>query len=246
MRKPATIPKTMMIYKVIQPKPLTEANVRQMGQKCFDMSSDAIYDSLTVFNTLKTSTKILNIYPDTGFFNFDLLMQEGEKYSTNRDDYPSDDECKKIAIEFLKNKGLFENNAVDPRVTEQMKSSGYINVGFDSLIGGYKTTGVGRRLRIGVGPGGTIKYVRKHWIEVEPWKMAPIKTPKEAFNELQEGKAFFMEIDVSKIDEITIRYNVQTYEEGYIQPVYYFSLKKSGGTYILVPAVKSEYIMSDE
>jgi hypothetical protein len=114
------------------------------------------------------------------------------------------------------------------------------------LIGGYKTYGIGRRLNVGVGTEGEIKYVQKQWINVEPWKLAPIKTPQEAFKELKDGKAFFADIDIGKIDEITIRYFTQEYEKGYIAPVYYFSLKKAGGTSIVVPAIRSEYIMSDE
>ncbi len=239
------IPEKMMIFKVIPPKLLSETDIRQIGHKYFGISSDAFFDPGIAFCTLITNTHILNISQKTGFLSFDLRSKKNEEHSTNRDDYPDDDECKQIAIKFLKEKGLFEKDTAEPRVTEQMKLSGFINVGFDSLIGGYKTYGIGRRLRVGVGPEGEIKYVQKQWINVEPWKFAPIKTPQEAFNELKNGKAFFADIGVSKIDEITIRYFTQEFQRGYIAPVYYFSLKKAGGTCIVVPAVRSEYIMPD-
>ena len=75
--------------------------------------------------------------------------------------------------------------------------------------------------------------------------MAPIKTPQDAFKELQEGKAIFGDYTGGKINKITIRY--YTSEKEYVQPVYYFVISNPDKTYqILVPAVKSEYIMSDD
>jgi hypothetical protein len=243
------VPEKLMIYKIIKPQPLTESDVREFGQKRLDFPPEAKFD-LGIIYTLETKTSILSIFPDTGFFNFSLRKKDGEQYSKKREDYLSDEECLKIAVDFLREKGLWED---DIRLPVQITgddfsttSNGSVDVWFGSKIGDYKTTGGGRRLEVGVGTDGKVRSVLKNWIRVEPWKLAPIKTPQEAYKELQEGKAVFVDYKGGKIDHIEIRYDMPISVEGYVQPVYYFNIGNPGGLYIEVPAVRSEYILSDE
>ena len=101
------MPEKMMIYKLVPSQPLTESDFRQMG-KLFDIPSNATFRTDEISFVLKTDTLILSVEKKTGFFYFKHRGETIEDHSTNRDDYPSDNECEKIAIEFLKEKGLNE------------------------------------------------------------------------------------------------------------------------------------------
>jgi hypothetical protein len=244
------VPDKMMIYKIVQPQTLTEDDVREMGQKYFDIPSDANYKRGTAEDILKTKTQVLYVNTITGTLDFSLPRQKGDQYSKNREDYPSDEKCLKIVIDFLKEKGLWEDDAIPPVKDSNdnfiISRYGSIEVWFGSKLGDYRTTGGGRRLMVGIGTDGKVRSVLKIWTKVEPWKLALIKTPQEAFKELKEDKAVFIDSKGGKIDKLSLVYFMPIVEKGNIQPVYYFNVSGPDGIYVLVPAVKSEYIMSDE
>jgi len=245
-------PSWMLVYKIV-PQNITDDYVKDLAEKHFGIPRDTPLrrsNGLGLY-WLRTSTHLFELDPRTGFFNILKLKEKGTSYSKNRQDYPSDEECKKIAAEFIKSRGLLEVGMYFGSIAENLGSGG-MSVGFGRLINGYKTWEGSISVRVGIN--GEIMSVSKKWREVVPWKMAPIKTAEQAFKELKEGKnAFVMAYHPKpkgKVKEITLRYNNAKILLEYVQPVYYFRyatpLSPSGESYAVVSAIKAEYLKSYE
>ena len=248
------MPSMILIYKIVRPDNITDDFVKDLAEKHFDIPRDTeLTRSKGIgYYLLRTATHHFRLDPRTGFFSIRKLEEKGTSYSKNRADYPSDEECKKIASDFIKSRGLLEVGMyLKKRVVGNMGSGG-MSVGFGRLINGYKTWEGGISVQVGVN--GEIMRVSKRWYEIVPWKMAPIKTAEQAFKELREGKnAFAMTFHPKpkvEVTEITLRYHHPGKLEEYVQPVYYFRYatpySPSGESYAVVPAIKSEYLKSYE
>jgi len=240
----------MLVYKIVPPQNITDDYVRDLAEKHFGIPRDTpLRRPGAGLYWLRTYTHLFELDQRTGFFNIVKLKKEGGSYSKNRADYPSDEECKKIANEFIKSRGLFEDNAYGPNIFDNT-SAGVMSVSFGRLINGYRTWEGGISLEID--QNGEIVRVSKRWQEIVPWKMAPIKTAEQAFRELKEGKnAFVMAYHPKpkgKVKEITLRYNNAKKLLEYVQPVYYFRYatpySPSGESYAIVPAIRAEYLKS--
>ncbi len=131
------IPEKMLIYKIIPAKEFTPADARQLAQKYFNVPPDAEFHELSVYYSLKTRRHVFHLHPKTGFLSFDKLEEAMEKHSK---DFPSDDECIRIATEYLESRGLLPDGAVLGGVTDNT-SCGRMSVGFGRLINGYKSWG---------------------------------------------------------------------------------------------------------
>jgi hypothetical protein len=245
-------PSLILVYKVV-PKNITNDYVKGLAEKYFDMPRDIpLRRPGAGLYWLETDTHLFELERSTGFFNIVKSKKKGTSYSKNRADYPSDEECKKIAEEFIQSRGLFEEGMYFKHIWSK-PSSGSMSVRFGRIINGYKTWEGG--ISVSVGINGEIMRVSKKWHEVVPWKMAPIKTAEEAFKELVKGKPAlvmaFRPQPKGKVKEITLRYyHPIRPEEYYVQPVYYFryatELSPSGESYAIVPAIKAEYLKSEE
>ena len=132
------IPEKMMIYKIIPPKQLTEEDAYHIAEKYFDMPSDAVFRKSNLSYRLKTKTHLFNVYHTTGFFSFNKFEEYWEKHSRDRKDFPSDEQCQKIATEYLESRGLLPDNASSGKVTNNI-SSGKMSVGFGMVINGYRS-----------------------------------------------------------------------------------------------------------
>jgi hypothetical protein len=239
-------PSRMLIYKIV-PQNITDDYVRDLAEKYFDIPRDTPLRRSNGVGLywLRTATHLFELEPQTGFFNIVKLEEKGTIYSENRQDYPSDEECKKIAAEFIKSRGLFEEGMYFRRIFSK-PSSGGMSVRFGRIINGYKVWWSG--ISVEIGQNGEIMGASKRWYEVVPWKMAPIKTAEQAFKELKNGgRAFFVDRARGKVNEITLRY-YQTHKlEDYVQPVYYFEYTSpERESYSVVPAIKEEYLKSYE
>jgi hypothetical protein len=247
-----TFPKNpfwMLVYRVV-PQNITDEYVRDLAEKHFDIPRDTpLTRSRRIgFYYLRTDTHLFRLEPSTGFFTLEKLQEKGTSYSKNRKDYPSDEECKKIAADFIKSRGLFEEGMYFKHVLSG-PSFGGMTVKFGRIINGYKTWE--GSLSVEIGRNGEIMGVSKKWHEIVPWKMAPIKTAKQAFKELVKGKPAlvmaFRSQPKGKVKEITLRYyHPIRPEEYYVLPVYYFRyetpLSPSGESYAVVPAIKAQYL----
>lgn len=247
------MPSRMLVYKIVPPQNITDDYVKDLAEKHFNIPQDTALtrSRRTRFYSLRTDAHIFRLEPRTGFFNFRKLEEKGTSYSRNREDYPSDEECKKIAAEFIKSRGLLEVSVYFRRIVNNT-SAGCMSVAFGRIINGYKTWEGG--IIVEIDQGGKIVRVSKKWYEIVPWKMAPIKTAEQAFKELREGKnalaMTFHPQTKGKVKEITLRYYHPIKLEEYVQPVYYFryatTLSPSGESYAVVPAIKAQYLKSYE
>jgi len=237
------MPSKMLVYKTVRPENITEAYVRELADKYFEMPDDAEFRQNGRYYKLKTGVHILQFDSSTGFFNIFKYEKARDKLSEDRKDYPSDEECKKIATEYLKERGLLPEDAYLSGMADNISSSGAMSVWFERTIGKYKTWGPGSEILVEIGVGGEITKVAKRWLQYEPYKLAPIKTPQQAFKEVQRGKGFLA--GWGKVSKISLAYHTLG-ADPYVQPVYYFEFTEKPGSYAAVAAVKQEYLLSRE
>ncbi|MHC4309109.1 MAG: hypothetical protein ACYSSN_04115, partial [Planctomycetota bacterium] len=166
-----------------------------------------------------------------------------EKLSEDRKDYPSDEECIRIATEYLKERSLLPEEAYLVGVYNYIKPVGAMNVSFSRKIGQYKSWGHGSRILVEIGVAGEITEVSKCWLEYEPYKLVPIKSPREAVKQFEYGKAL-LATSSGKAIKMELAYH-NSYNFDYIQPVYSFGFE-TPKSYSLVPAIKPEYLKSEE
>jgi len=244
-------PSWILVYKIV-PKNITDDYVKDLAERHFDIPRDTpLRKPGAGLYWLRTATHLFELDSRTGFFNIAKIKQKGTSYSKNRQDYPSDEECKKIAADFIKSRGLFEEGMYFRHIWSR-PSSGGISVEFGRIINGYKVWW--SDISVEIGRNGEIMGASKRWHEVVPWKMAPIKTARQAFKELIKGEPAFVQAfsprPKGKVKEITIRYHHPISPEDSVQPVYYFRyetpLSPTGETYAIVPAIKAEYLKSYE
>lgn len=242
-------PSEMIVYRIIRPKNVTEAYVRELAEKYFDMPSDSQLEISPPrpgggppLYSLKTQSHLFEYDALTGFFKILKHKKAIAVFSRDREDYPSDEECRQIATQYLKEHGLLPDDAYQSGMADNAASGAGISVGFDRMIGKYKCFGQGSEILVRVGVDGEILKVSKRWLEYEPWKIAPIKTPQQAFKELKFTQGLLE--SPAKVTEIILRYHTLG-EDPYIQPIYYFKFGKPGA-YGIVSAVKQEHLLSRE
>lgn len=241
------MPDKMLVYKILRPQNVTEAYVRELAQKYFDMPADANFERSTNMYWLNTESYLFEFDASTGFFNIFKYKKARKKLSEDRKDYPGDEECKKIATEYLKKRGLMPEDAYLRIVyDDNIESVGAMSVCFRRKIGQYKSWGPGSEILVRIGVDGEITKVSKRWSEYEPYKLAPIRSPKEAFEQLKYGRVLLMISLTSsgKVTKIELGYDMPP-EGDYIQPVYRFGFDRPRD-YALVPAIKQEYLKSTE
>lgn len=242
------MPDKMMVYKVIPPENITEAYARELAQKYFGIPADAKLrrsSSLGLY-WLKTSTHRFQLDPSNGFFNVRKIKSPDPRTAT-KEDYPTEEESKRIAIEYLKKHNLLPDDSSFSGVIDNTQGSGVMSVGFRRIIDGYKTWGAGARILVHIGPVGEIVKALKHWQQLIPYKTYPIKTPQQALQELRQAKGYLMG-SKGKVNEITLRYRTSPdREKEYVQPVYFFDCTGAEGDfYAVVPAIRQEYLKSKE
>lgn len=244
------VPDRMLVYKIIRPENITEVYVRELAERYFDIPTDAKLTRSTprpgglALYWLKTQAHLFEFDPDYGFFNIFKYEKAREKLSEDRKDYPSDEECRRITTEYLKKRGLLPEDTYLSNVSDvNIKSYGAISVCFGRKIGKYKCWGPGSEILVWVGVDGEITRVSVSWVEYEPYKLAPIKSPKEAFEQLKYGNAF-MATSREKVTKMALAYHTPT-EGEYIQPMYNFGFGDQESV-ASVPAIKPEYLKSKE
>jgi hypothetical protein len=243
------MPDKMLVYRIIRPKNVTEAYVRELAERYFDMPTDAKLTRSSprpggsALYWLKTQAHLFEFDPDTGFFNILKYRKAREKLSEDRKDYPGDEECRRIATAYLKKRGLLPEDTYLSNVSGvNIESVGAISVCFGRMIGKYKCWGPGSEILVWVGVDGEITNVSIRWVEYEPYKLAPIKTAKEAFEYLKHGNAFIA--GSGKVTRIALAYHSPA-EGEYIQPMYNFAFTRPGAV-ASAPAIRTEYLKSKE
>jgi hypothetical protein len=183
---------------------------------------------------LKKSVEIDNKSGYAAYSNSDQLDETNSVYIPAN--LPSDEEAIKIATKFLKDRDLFPEGAY-PVEVEHIKTYHLNNddnsktvvweklaVWFGGNLNNIKVHG--RSIRLVINADGNIIEYDANWREYKPYQEYPVKTPSEAFGELQtRGVTVGMsEPDTVSIDQIELAYNSLpgAYVENYLEPVYIF------------------------
>jgi hypothetical protein len=241
------LPKKMMVYKVKDPN-VTEAHVCQLAQKHFGLTRKAKLSRSKAMNhyRLKEDDWQFEVSPISGAFKIRKIIPN-DLQSDVKKKYPSKEQCRPIAENYLKKRSLLERDTYIRRVVDNTKGAGVMSVGLGRLIGGYKSWGAGSEIILDIGPAGETIKVRKAWQTLAPYKMYPIKSCRKALEELQAGKGILMNGSKGKVNQITLRYYTSPARQEYVQPIYYFYCNgPEGSFYGVVPAIKAEHQISGE
>ena len=241
------MPSEMMVYRVIHPNNINESYVRELAQKHFGMTSDARMERSPRLGLywLETSTQLLEVDPRNGSFKIEK-NDDIDTRSVTRNEYPSREDCNIIAVKYLKDHNMYEDDAYISGFADNTQGAGYMSVGFGQKISGHKKFGAGGKMLVDIGPGGEVVYFRKAWKELVPYKPYPIKTAKQALRDLHNRRGF-LRGRKGKIKSITIRYYTSPGKQEYIQPTYYFECSgPDGDFYGCVPAIKDKFIQSEK
>ncbi|HIJ53005.1 MAG TPA: hypothetical protein HPP66_07600 [Planctomycetes bacterium] len=238
------VPDKMLLYKIILQKNVTEAYIRELAEKHFDMPTDAVYRRDVSYYHLNTDAYNFMYQAHNGFFRIFKHKKARENLSEDRKDYPSEEECIRIATEYLKERDLLPEYAYLGGVSGiNIGSIGAMEVWFTRNLGQYKFCGHGSVIIVCIGVAGEITDVSKRWFEYQPYKLVPIRSPKEAFEHLIHRNAS-PRTSTGKATKVELAYHTP-YIDQYIQPVYCFIFERTE-SYTLVPAIKPEYLKSHE
>jgi hypothetical protein len=242
------VPSKMMVYKVIHPH-VTEAYVRQLAQEHFGMPPDAEIKRSSGLSLywLRSPDWELEVDPSNGSFSMSRMDRGSSQIPAEQREYPSAEDCKRIAVEYLNKHNLLPGDAYLDGLVDNTKSSwGAMSVGFGRKIRGYKSWGAGARISVEIGAGGQVVDLLKQWQEIVPYREYHVKSPQEAFEELENGKGVLMHGEKGRVKSITLRYYTSPQKQDYLQPVYYFDCAGPvHDFYGVVPAIKQECLHSN-
>ena len=238
-----SMPEEMIVYKVIQPN-ITEEYVREIGEKMIGNSKNAELrrsSRLGLF-FLNSPDWSLEVDPANGTITLRKIAVDSSDSGVEKRSYPSTEQCKTIANEFLKRHKLLSDDLYVRGVVDNTKSSfGVMSVGYNRKIDGYNTWGAGSGISVHINANGEVVRFSKHWQEIEPYGTCEIKKPEDALKELLNGKGVLMNGDSGKIISIELRYYSSPQQQQYLQPIYYFKCTRDDGDfYGIIPAIKDK------
>lgn len=167
---------------------------------------------------------------------------------------PADKEAEKIALLYLKDKGLMPADRYsittsvagtigryDPNAGREVISVTSKNVVLRRLFGNYED--FNSVITIELGDNGKVIGVHMLWPKAEPIAEYPVISPKEAFELLKRGYTVSGKYLSGEVDQVHIAYMTHPDKDNpssdYLQPVYVF---RSGEEAVFVPAIRQDYI----
>ena len=178
----------------------------------------------------KTTGATLDVSKATGTINYSV---DSKLYPKEKPVLPSDEEARKIAMDFLSSRGLLPEGDIASTVGRG-SSTGYgtahLVVGFTHAV---NITGPGSKRGVRIGDGGEVIAVfinPTNPLNLPVEEIAPAKSLNAAYQEIQTGKTTCIIPDNTrkvKITDVKISYWLEKIDKGqeYVIPVYIF-----GGT----------------
>ena len=177
-------------------------------------------------------SRILTYQVDTGRWIYTDNRELGNNDPRN---LPSDEEAKKIALDFLKKNGIYDKRFIYCGVTDDSSGSPLTNdykvhhkrVHFYPAVAGKPVYGVSRIVVL-VGDNGKIVEVYKWYKEIEEYKKVKIVSAEKAFEKVKNRKSsnsINHKAKSATIKEVFLAYweDAGTIEEQpYLQPVWVF------------------------
>ena len=223
---------TVIVYKTVPPVVTKEVTLALA--KKFNVTGKLRGDTTVQSEDLAT---FVTIDKNTGTVIYQNSNQLDETNSVFiPEDVPSDEEAIKIANTFLQQLDLLPEDA-EPVSVEHRKTYRLINkdnskkviweervVWYGGKLNSLKVHG--RSIDVEINADGKIMEYYANWRNYTPSGEYPLKSPKEAFDELKSrGVAVGMnEPDIVSIDQVELAYNSMpgAYVEKYLGPVYVF------------------------
>ena len=259
-----TFNSTIMVYRTVTPV-VTKEYVRGLGDTFgfFYGTEPVLSDFSDIFGTLCANqsytlrdrgyigrelySKELCVYFSSGaimYVNYDL-------FNVQPTSLPDSEASKKIAEDFLNKNDLMPDDAVfssASRGPSNLINTETMNVSYDRMINGLPVVCIdpsGNRLEIDLSDNGEIAQFYKTWREVQPYKDVGIKTPQQAYDDLQNGKDVLTETylwesycgtvgyGTANITDISLGYFMQPAEQKqeYVTPVYIFKGNITGNDF---------------
>ncbi|SFQ46111.1 hypothetical protein SAMN05444406_1563 [Caldicoprobacter faecalis] len=249
-------PEKMMVYKVIKPA-LTKEMIREQAAKLGVVGS--VEETEVDFRVMAANGSIFSVDKETGSINF--TTKEFETAVSPLKTVLSDEEYKKLALEFLTSCGLMKEEAefrdVNKENTVTIVENGVekklpfmIEVRFGRKKDDIPWGGVGPKISVYFGENGKIIGAASVWREVEPFREYPIKEFSKALEDIKQGKATIYEAlpnDSGKVKEVRLMYRLDPigYQQEYVIPYFMVIGTNSKGTPFaaFTRAISEEYIL---
>ncbi|WP_066635367.1 hypothetical protein [Desulfolucanica intricata] len=223
-------PSNVMVYKVKKPV-ITKEQVLVQAEK-LGVSGDVRETSVDL--NVKSAEGEYIVDKETGSFHY--LTKEFNLQGFPLKSLLSDEEYKKLATDFLTEKGLLKENAVFKDVNKdnvyisgadsEKRSPFMIEVRFGHKdLNGIEFNGVGPKISVYFGENGKIIGAASVWREVEPYKEYPIISVNESFNQIKAGKATIYDVrpnDKGTVKNVKLMYMSDPvgYNQEFVIPYY--------------------------
>jgi len=230
------LPVEAMVYKFKKPKNI-DTEIKSLA-KIFGLKGELEYQPTWRVYSIgeKIDEKYYRVFEyeiDTGRWNY---MDMKELNNNDPQNIPSDEEAKKIALDFLKKNGIYDKRFIYCAVTDGSSGDKITNdykvlhksVYFYPVVEGKPVYGVSRIIVV-VGDNGKIIEVYKWYKEFEEYKKVKIVPAEKAFEKVKNRKASNNINPMAKsatIKEVVLAYweDAGTIEEQpYLQPVWVFA-----------------------
>ena len=231
-----------LAYKVVNPK-VTLDYVEDVGRK-FGLAGKAepcLTDEIRLVDDTEDVRERIYVYVNSGAIRYQI---DGKFYPTHVESQPilpSEEEAKRIAVEYLSSRDLLPEDAVIKSMgVNQRYGIGKAGVGtivsydltlavrFSRNFNGIPIYGHDG-LSVIIGNNSEVVGFGMNWRDVEPYRNVTIKTPEEAYEELIAGKSRVQPpletiLDQVTINEISIGYWMEPgfKKQEYVLPVYVF------------------------
>lgn len=225
------MPTELTVYKVKNPN-LTGEQVKEQAVK-LGITNGAVKESPTDFKILTPEGDYV-VGKETGSFSY--LTKEFELQTEPLKTTLSDEEYKKLATDFLVNKGLMKTEAIFKDInkgnTVTVPENGVekhypfmIEVRFGRDLNNIRWDGVDPKISVYFGENGKIIGAASVWREVEPSTKYPIIPVSSALEQIKSNNAMIYDAEINDtgtINEIKLMYMNDTvgYDQQNIIPYY--------------------------
>ena len=227
----ASLPETsgdVSVYKIIYPD-ITVDIVAEYGKGFGFFGEAAFVDAKYIAMSNQETNEIFQINAKTGaleYTSLDKLFQVDSKL-------PSNDEAESIAIEYLKEVGLWYLDITVEEVVVGGSTNGipsHLLVRFTRTIDGIPVTGPGNKFSVRIGDQGEVIRVLVWHPELEPCDSISIIKPSTVFENFQsdtENIVVPFDCECVEITEFRLGYYLSSIEgdQEYVLPVYIFEGK---------------------
>jgi len=232
------LPTEAMVYRFKKPKD-PEAEIKSLA-KIFGLNGEVQYYQAANEYFIKEGVddrdyRLLRYQINTGRWVYTDMKEYMHNYDYKPQNLPSDEEAKKIALDFLKKNGIYDKRFIYCGVAYESSGSALTNdykvlrkdVNFFPVVDGKDVYGVSKII-VTVGDNGKIVEVTKWYKEIEEYKKVKIMPAEKAFEKVKNRKSSNSINPMAKsatIKEVVLAYweDAGTIEEQpYLQPVWVF------------------------